>query len=236
MAIAQYLAMTAAEMAGASPLPPRAAWMACHFSPYSTGLTNLPQRMPKDSLLILNDRTPIHGHDPQRVCAELKMALARFGCSGLLVDFQNAGSKEASALTQYLAKNLDCPIALTPEYRTEGAAVFLPPVPTDTRLTDYLAPWAGQAVWLDTTLEGQTITLSEKGAAYAQNLHPDELPCQEDQALHCHYSIRLEKNAAVFHTWRTREDLAALLKEADGWGVHVSVGLYQEFGTWVPKI
>ena len=49
------LAMTAAEL-GAAPLPSHPAWMACHFSPYSTGLTNLPPKLPQDSLLILNDR------------------------------------------------------------------------------------------------------------------------------------------------------------------------------------
>ena len=88
MAIPQYLAMTAAEMALA-PLPPHPAWMACHFSPYSTGLTNLPPKLRQGSLLILNDRTPIHCHDPERVCRELNTALHRFGCVGLLVDFQN---------------------------------------------------------------------------------------------------------------------------------------------------
>ena len=46
MAIRQYLAMTAAEMTQAGSLPRHSAWMACHFSPYSTGLTNLPDRLP----------------------------------------------------------------------------------------------------------------------------------------------------------------------------------------------
>ena len=64
MAIPQYLAMTAAEMAGTAPLPRYMAWMACHFSPYSTGLTNRPAKLRQGSLLILNDRTPIHCHDP----------------------------------------------------------------------------------------------------------------------------------------------------------------------------
>ena len=52
MAIAQYLAMTAAEMIGSTFLPQKAAWMACHFSPYSTGLCNLPSALPPGSLLI----------------------------------------------------------------------------------------------------------------------------------------------------------------------------------------
>ena len=71
MAMARYLAMTAAEMMGGAPLPGKTAWMACHFSPYSTGLCNLPAALPPGSLLILNDRTPIHGHDPERICREL---------------------------------------------------------------------------------------------------------------------------------------------------------------------
>ena len=84
MAIPQYLAMTAAEMAGTAPLPRYMAWMACHFSPYSTGLTNLPAKLHQGSLLILNDRTPIHCHDPERVCRELNSTLHRLGCVGLL--------------------------------------------------------------------------------------------------------------------------------------------------------
>ena len=75
MAFAQYLAMTAAEMMGNAPPAEGVAWMACHFSPYSTGLCNLPHALPPGSLLILNDRTPIHGHDASRVCRELSQAL-----------------------------------------------------------------------------------------------------------------------------------------------------------------
>ena len=54
MAIRTYLAMTASEFAKADPLPPHVAWMACHFSPYDSGLTNLPRKLPTNSLLILN--------------------------------------------------------------------------------------------------------------------------------------------------------------------------------------
>ena len=67
-----YLAMTPAEFNSVSQPPPDFAYMACHFSPYGTGLGNLPTVLPPESLLILNDRTPIHGHDPQRIFDQLK--------------------------------------------------------------------------------------------------------------------------------------------------------------------
>ena len=60
MAIAPFLAMTAAEMQNSSQLPPKIAWMACHFSPYGLGLSNLPKELPSDSLLMVDDITPPH--------------------------------------------------------------------------------------------------------------------------------------------------------------------------------
>lgn len=228
MAIPHYLAMTAAEMETASPLPKRAAWMACHFSPYSTGLANLPEQLPGGCMLILNDRTPIHKHDPERIAEELKTVLERFHCCGLLLDFQNPGSGETAALARYLAENLNCPLGISQEYRVDKAAVFLPDVPPTIPLESYLKPWQGQAIWLETALEGQTITLTEKGAAFETNTAQDFLPAHADAALHCHYHIQQEDNALIFHTWRTPEDLKSMLAEAEALGVTLAVGLYQE--------
>lgn len=228
MAIPHYLAMTAAEMETASPLPKRAAWMACHFSPYSTGLANLPEHLPEGSLLILNDRTPIHRHDPERIAEEVKMVLERFHCCGLLLDFQNPGSGETAVLARYLAETLPCPLGISREYRVDKAAVFLPDVPTTVPLETYLKPWQGQTIWLETALEGQTITLTEKGARLEVNTASRFLPAFEDTVLHCHYHIQQEENALIFHTWRTPEDLKDMLEEAQALGVALGVGLYQE--------
>ena len=71
MVLPLYLAMTGREILAAQSAASRCAYMACHFSPYSQGLTNLPTSLPPSSMLILNDRTPICGHDPQRICGEL---------------------------------------------------------------------------------------------------------------------------------------------------------------------
>ena len=64
MAITPFLAMTAAEMRNISVCPPKIAWMACHFSPYGLGLSNMPKDLPSNSLLIVDDYTPPSGHDP----------------------------------------------------------------------------------------------------------------------------------------------------------------------------
>ena len=230
MAIRQYLAMTAAEMTFASSLPHNAAWMACHFSPYSTGLTNLPTSLPQESLLILNDRTPIHGHEPERIYRELEQVLHRFRCTGLLIDFQNPPTPEALALTVYLANKLDVPLAAPPEYAGECKAVFLPPVPTDVSLEDYLKKWKDKEIWLEAALEGQNILLTKDGAVYSLNRRQDFSCVHEEAKLHCHYSIEDTPQGILFHTWRTGEDLQRLLQEAESLGVVQSVGLYQELG------
>lgn len=230
MAIPQYLAMTAAEMAGTSPLPHQAAWMACHFSPYSTGLCNLPNKLPRGSLLILNDRTSIHGHDPERVCRELNTALHRFGCVGLLVDFQNPVCPEARVLAAYLDAHLEAPMGIGPDYAAENAAVFLPPAPTDVAVGEYLRKWAGREIWLEAALEGQNITLTPEGAVYSPNRRRDFDHVHEEQTLHCHYSIEDTPQGILFHTWRTMEDLKQLLQEAEAFGVTQAIGLYQELG------
>ena len=60
MGISHYLAMTGVEIAAAEALPENIAYMACHFSPYGTGLTGAPEVLPKHSMLILNDRIPFN--------------------------------------------------------------------------------------------------------------------------------------------------------------------------------
>ena len=102
MAIARYLAMTADEFADAPSIPERKAWMACHFSPYSTSLSNLPKNLPDNSLLILNDSTPPSGQAPEEIAKTLKNILAKHKCSALLIDFQRPDSTQSRAIVQEL--------------------------------------------------------------------------------------------------------------------------------------
>jgi hypothetical protein len=69
------------------------AWMACHFSPYGTGLSNLPPNLPANAMVILNDRTPIHGHDSKEILCQLNNLTPH--C--LLLDFQRQAVEETAA-------------------------------------------------------------------------------------------------------------------------------------------
>ena len=236
MPIALKLAMTGAEMAGNSVFPDHAAWMACHFSSSGSGLSNLPRWLPPDSLLILDDSTPIQEHDPERIAGELGECMGRLQCVGLLLDFQRPGEEPLRELTEYLCRVLPFPVVASDSY-ADGldCGVFVSPVPPDTSMDTWLSRWNGREIWLDTTMEGLEIILTEDGAKSTP------LPSWEqreggleDKRLHCHYHISLDENSAVFTLWRTAEDVAAQLAEAEALGVTAAVGLYQEFGSPLP--
>ena len=79
----RYLALTAGELYGHPKMEEKIAYMACHFSPYGTGLSNLPKWLPENCMLTLNDRTPICGHDPALIAEELTKVIERWHCSSL---------------------------------------------------------------------------------------------------------------------------------------------------------
>lgn len=230
MAIRPFLAMTAAEIRGAETLPPKTAWMACHFSPYSTGLSNLPKALPPGSMVILDDITPIHGHDAEAIAAQLRSRLEEIECSGVLLDFQRPGYEEAELLAGQLSEALPCPVGVSALYgQMLSCPVFLPPVPPDVSLADYLAPWNGREIWLELALDGETITLTPAGATTAP-LPPaaQHAGGYRDEKLRCHYQIHTDADSARFTLFHTPEDLDALLTEGEALGVTRAVGLYQE--------
>ncbi len=227
MAIARYLAMTADEFAAVGKIPPRVAWMACHFSPYSTSLANLPDNLPAGSLLILNDSTPPSFQSPKIIAKELEYVLKKWNCCGLLLDFQREDCAESLAIikeslrlkfpvcvSEIYAKDLDCP-------------VFLPPLPLTIPLQEYIKPWKSREIWLDITRNCEKITVTEKENRI--DFLSSALDCPlADQQLHCHYKIEKTPNSFVFTLHRTNEDLNDLLCEAEELGIRTAVGLYQE--------
>lgn len=229
MAIPLYLAMTAAEFLSNSAITDRIGWMACHFSPYGTGLSNLPEALPKDSLLILNDRTPIRGHDSERILQQLNDQICRSAPAGLLLDFQRPGIPETQELVKFLSEQLSCPIAVSMDYAVENHAVFLPPVPLNCPLSEYIAPWRDRKIWLDAALDGASFHIDANGCRTAPLLYETEAAFEHrDDALHCHYKIKEAPDSITFELHRTRDDLRELLKEAENSGVTTAVGLFQE--------
>lgn len=223
-----YLAMTAAELG--EPLPEHLAYMACHFSPYATGLSNLPQSLPPGSMVMVNDRTPIAGHDPAVIACQLKDLVAELAVDSIVLDFQRPEYPETAALVKALAQSPPCPMAVSSLYALPELPVFLPPVPPDTTPEAYLAPWA-QEVWLEVGREGVLLTVTEDGTVRsALSAQAGPLP-HEDEELLCHYSTQVCEDAIRFSLRRTDTDLRALLERAAALGVSRAVGLFQELGS-----
>lgn len=228
MAIRSFLAMTAAEFLSRTALPPNIAWMACHFSPYGTGLSNVPVSLPPGSLLIVNDRTPIRGHDPKSVEYQLRDFLEVCDCGGILLDFQRQNIPETAAMAVCLAKALPCPVAVSEGYAVGiDCPVFLSPLPHHIPLKEHLAPWQNREIWLEMALDSESIVLTEEGAEILPC--SGDFPCgHRDEKLHCHYSVTVTPHRAEFILHRTQEDLQSLLEKAEALGVTTAVGLFQE--------
>lgn len=231
MALPFYLAMTAGELLGNPSQPRNLAYMACHFSPYGTGLSNCPKELPEESLLILNDRIPIRGHDRDIMNTQLADMADRWNLRGILLDFQRNGCEEVTELTGYLVETAPCPVIVSQTY-ADGldCPVFLPPVPLDVPIGEYVRPFHRREVWLEMALDGLEISLG-KDVARRTGLPYPAFDGKEfvDSGLHCHYHMELEKEKARFFLRRTREDIDALLTEAENLGITAAVGLWQEF-------
>lgn len=229
MALPLYLAQTAAEMIGNPHVWPLA-WMACHFSPGGQGLSNLPQVLSEGAMLILDDSTPMEFHDGAMIAWQLSDTITRHGCESLLLDFQRTNIREQQELAKLLADTLPCPVGVSEIYARElSCPVFLPPVPPDRPLSEYLAPWQGREIWLETALDGITLTLTEAGCT-ADPFYDFPEDALTDKQLSCHYAIETGIDSAVFRLWRTRQDLEALLSEAESLGATKAIGLWQELG------
>ena len=230
MALPLYLALTAAEFQFCSRLPECAAWMACHYSPYGSGLSNLPRSLPAEAMLILNDRTPAQGHDPDMILHQLRELEASIHYKYILLDFQRPDSPENAAVAKAIVSTAPCPVGVSEPYARELACpVFLPPAPPHVPLKEHLAPWQGREIWIEAALGGEIVTVTENGSVFYP-LSTTDIPENnlEDPALHCHYRSKTFDDRIDFTLWRTRDDLTNLLREAEGLGVTLAVGLWQE--------
>lgn len=232
MGLPLNLAMTASEMSACSRLPEHVAWMACYFSPYGQGLSNIPDALPDRAMLILNDRLACDGHSPGLVLEQLAEAVERLGCESVLLDFQRPPEPESEAMLRQILSALPRPAAVTAAYAADLACpVFLAPAPLHIPMEDYLKPWQGRDIWLEAALCQEQITVREGGVAYSTQFPPEYL--QEgfaEEALCCRYRSKIEPDRVCFTLFDTRETLEAKLALAQSLGVKRAVGLYQELG------
>lgn len=232
MALPLYLAMTAAEFFAAESLPEKTAWMACHFSSYGLGLSNSPQQLPAGSMVILNDRIPIHGHDPDLIARQLNELLESLSPGCFLLDFQRPDIPETAAVVRVITDSLPCPVGITEHYIGElDCPVFLPPPPLHTTLEEHLKPWQGREIWLEIATETETITVTADGAEFEQHSPITlETPIFEEPRLHCRYHTTVKEDHAVFSLLRDKAHIPGLLEKGKALGVTKAVGLYQQLG------
>lgn len=225
-----YLAMTAAEFHRSSVISQPVAWMACHFSCYGTGLSNLPTSLPQDSMLIVNDRTPVCGHDSRLIVEQLAEAVDRLHPECILLDFQRPNYPETATIAKAIVSQLACPVGVAEGYAdTLDCPVFLPPPPLDQPLKFHLQPWEHREIWLEAALDKTTITVTEDGSTFSSGVFSPDLDNSfREESLFCHYRVETTDTSAQFHLFRTREDLSSLLETAESLGVTRAVGLYQE--------
>jgi hypothetical protein len=201
--------------------------MACHFSAYGTGLSNLPPPTAACSMLILNDRTPIRGHDPEEILCQLK----KQNPDRVLLDFQRLPNEECISLAAHLLEALPCPTVMPEVLGKEfNCPVFLPPCPLHRPLQTHIAPWTGRQIWLETAMEETLLRLTPSGITLCPvRQHRSSGSEFHDSQLHCHYTIETDNLEARFHMWRNPEDLKNYLQLAQELGIGNAIGLYQEF-------
>ena len=226
-----YLAMTAAEFQQNSAIERKIAWMACHFSPYGTGLSNLPDRLPPDAILMVNDRTPVCGHDPILIAEQLKDLVDQFSCSRVLLDLQRPNKGETARIAEAILSALSCPVGISEQYAKDlDCPVFLPPVPLLQTPEEYLSAWHGRTIWLEMALSKESYRISEQGCKVLPFSPGNRRILHREKDLHCRYSIDMGCDTVTFSIERNWEDLQTLQAEAEKYGVQCFVGLYQELG------
>lgn len=224
-----YLAMTAAELWKNLPKVSKAAYMACHFSLYGSGLSNIPGKLPPKSMLILNDRIPVLHHDPDVIVQQLTQAVKALDCNRVLLDLQRPGEPLVHALCRECMAALPCPVGITADY-AQGldCAVFVPPIPPDKSAKEHLSPYDGRKIWLEIAGSALDLTLTEDGCQAEDIPYTPLSPCFTEDALHCSYGQSICREAAKFTLWRTPQQLEALMQEARELGAETFVGLYQQ--------
>ncbi len=233
MKIQFYLAMTAQEMASCSHLPPAPGWMACHFSPYGVGLTDLPQQLPPGALLCCDDRIPILRHDPDLVAEQLTQTAKSLACGGILLDFQILQQPLTAKVVRAVCAKASCPVAVTPGYAAQSTGpVLLPPPKLWEPFSQTAKPWKKRELWMELAPQAAKIQVTSTGATFlplAQAPAPNPSIDQTDQALCCQYRLELEPEQANFFLWDNAQTLTQKQHLAEKLGVTTLVGLYQQF-------
>lgn len=212
MVLPLYLAMTAAEMA-CTDTPPR------YFGVFDAA------HLPPGAMGILTDRIPFQ--DPLKTAE----AVRELNCGSVLLDFARKPDAGSRMVADALFQALPCPVAAPPAFAGDSdCAVFLPPCPLHVPLAEYLRPWQNRDIWLDITLQQQTVTVTPRGTVYSPAVPADRQDGVFDEILMCRCITEVAEDMVRFILFDTPETLKIKLEEAAKRGVTRAVGLYQELG------
>lgn len=229
MSLRLYLAMTEAEIRRAPVLPQHLAYMACHFSPYGTGLVNIPERLPPESILIVNDRVPVLSHDPVLIARQLLTAAHRLRLFGILMDLQIPNNPTTAEVVKSVTGTLPCPVAVSELYGAELSCPVFGAPPIYCSLSEYAQNKGSRPLWLEVHQEAVFLAISDSGCTIA----PEEKFSGKsftDDTLQCNYRYKIQKERALFHLSRQLENIPGYLRKAESLGIEVAIGLYQQLG------
>lgn len=227
MGIPMYLAMTAAEVSACKKLPEYFAYMACHFSSYGSGLSNLPAQLPPGSLIMVNDRIPFHHHDTNKIQQQLLELAFRLQPAGIVLDFQR-DEPALLPLADSIISALPCPVAISDRYAKDlHCPIFLQPVPPHLSLSEHIHQWHDREIWLDLAPVSCQFTISETNSICTPLLDiPPDLPFYDTERF-VHYSITENQDTLVFSLVRTKEQAYQMLLNAPT-SVRFAIGLNQQ--------
>ena len=204
-----YLATTAQELAQ-FPHPGRIAYMACHFSPYGPGLTDLPDSLPDDAMVILNDRIPFLRHD----CNLIASQLASLPCESILLDIENMNTEDAKELVNAIISAANVPVGVSAKYAWDHpCAVFLPACEADQNPFASSKNWSGREIWLDLSPGCVYCRVTAQGCNRTKEPFPPRAGMHHDRKLFCHYSIELRDAEAIFYLHREWDDACGIVEE-----------------------
>lgn len=221
-----FLGQTAAEWKQNLPPGAKKAWMACHFSPCGTGLSNLPTQLPPGSMVIVDDQMPVADHDPVLIAAQLEALVAEGNCQRILLDFQRPGQPRTAQIAQAIASRLPCPVGVSHWYAGSlNCSVFVPPLPLQTLLQRHIAPWEGRKLWLELATDCIACSVTADDCRQ-EGKAPSGLFPHYSETLYCHYRTEVFADAIVFTLRRSCADALKLLGATQ---IECCIGLYQEF-------
>lgn len=228
MEIPFYLAMTPCEIRQADDVPGHLSWMSAHFSKENELLCNLPENLPENSILVIDDAFPISEHNSALILEQLKMILNNSDLIEILLDFQREYNPKLKAFSAEVAGAFPNRVAVTPNYDNGKTIVFLPPAPPNIPIQQYLVPWRDRDTWLDLTMSKLAMRIKQNSVIMEDTCEVGKCPHISPE-LSTHYGITATNEEILIQFQRTKDDCNMLLQKAAEFGVTRGIGLYQEF-------